>query len=144
MKLSTLQSTLAELGVQPAKSLGQNFLHDRNLADWIVAQLNLRPEDAWMELGPGLGALTEFAARRAPRGLLIEKDGRLATFLREGARTAARLVPIWGSAVSSAVAGAGTYAIGRSAIGYFIEGVSIKDARGIFRRGKKTAPLLKK
>ena len=64
--------------------------------------------------------------------------------LREGARTAARLVPVWGSAISSAVAGAGTYAIGRSAIAYFIEGTSLKDARGIFRRGKKAAPLLKK
>ncbi len=83
MKLSTLQATLAELGVRPTKSLGQNFLHDRNLADWIVAQLNLQPDDAWVELGPGLGALTEYAAQRSPSGLLIEKDGRLATFLRD-------------------------------------------------------------
>ena len=83
MKLSTLQSTLAELRLQPTKSLGQNFLHDQNLAEWIVAQLDLRPEEAWVEVGPGLGALTEFAARRSPRGLLIEKDQRLAMFLRE-------------------------------------------------------------
>ena len=63
--------------------------------------------------------------------------------LREGARAAARFVPVWGSAISSAVAGAGTYAIGRAAVAYFIEGVSITDARSIFRNRKKDAPLLK-
>ena len=83
MKLSTIQSTLAEIGLQPAKSMGQNFLHDQNLADWIVAQLNLKPGEAWMELGPGLGSLTEFALQRSTNGLVIEKDGRLANFLRE-------------------------------------------------------------
>jgi 16S rRNA (adenine1518-N6/adenine1519-N6)-dimethyltransferase len=83
LKLSTIQSSLAQLGMQPTKSLGQNFLHDQNLADWIVAQLDIQPDDAWVELGPGLGALTEFALARSPRGLVIEKDGRLANFLRE-------------------------------------------------------------
>lgn len=83
MKLSTIQASLNQLGMEPTKSLGQNFLHDQNLADWIVAQLNLKPDEAWVELGPGLGALTEFALARSPRGLVIEKDGRLAGFLRE-------------------------------------------------------------
>ena len=83
MKLSTIQASLNQLGMQPTKSLGQNFLHDQNLAEWIVAQLDLQPNEAWVELGPGLGALTEFALARSPRGLVIEKDGRLAGFLRE-------------------------------------------------------------
>ncbi len=69
--------------MQPSKSMGQNFLHDQNLADWIVAQLNLKPGEAWMELGPGLGSLTEFALQRSTNGLVLEKDGRLAGFLRE-------------------------------------------------------------
>ena len=83
MKLSTIAASLNQLGMQPTKSLGQNFLHDQNLAEWIVAQLDLQPDEAWVELGPGLGALTEFALARSPRGLVIEKDGRLAGFLRE-------------------------------------------------------------
>jgi uncharacterized protein (DUF697 family)/predicted ABC-type transport system involved in lysophospholipase L1 biosynthesis ATPase subunit len=62
--------------------------------------------------------------------------------LREGARAVAKLIPIWGNAVSGAVAGAGTYAIGRAATAYFIEGLSLPDARSIFRR-KKDRPLLK-
>jgi 16S rRNA (adenine1518-N6/adenine1519-N6)-dimethyltransferase len=83
MKLSTITASLDAIGMQPTKSLGQNFLHDQNLADWIVAQLKLKPGEAWVELGPGLGALTEFALARSANGIVIEKDGRLAGFLRE-------------------------------------------------------------
>ena len=68
MKLSTITATLAEIGMQPTKSLGQNFLHDQNLAEWIVEQLEIKPGEAWVELGPGLGALTEFAVERSARG----------------------------------------------------------------------------
>ncbi len=82
MNLSTIQDSLRAIGMSPTRSLGQNFLHDQNLADWIVAQLDPRPGDAWVELGPGLGALTEFALARSTNGLLIEKDGRMVDFLR--------------------------------------------------------------
>jgi uncharacterized protein (DUF697 family) len=61
-----------------------------------------------------------------------------AIVLREGARAIAKLLPGWGSAVSGAIAGAGTFAIGRAATGYFIEGVSIKDARKLFLRSRRT------
>lgn len=83
MKLSTIQHTLAELDVRPAKSLGQNFLHDQNLARWIVAQLELSPGDHLVEIGPGLGALTEFALPGCQSATLIDKDARLVEFLRE-------------------------------------------------------------
>jgi len=83
MKLSTIQASLDQLGMEPTRSLGQNFLHDQNLADWIVAQLKLQPDEAWVELGPGLGALTEFALARSQNGIVIEKDGRLAAFLHD-------------------------------------------------------------
>jgi uncharacterized protein len=55
---------------------------------------------------------------------------------REGARAAAKFLPGWGNAISGGVAAAGTYAVGRSAIGYFIEGISIGEARRLFRRQK--------
>src|SRR2546426_10383283 len=83
MKLSTIQQTLAGLGITPSKTLGQNFLHDQNLARWIVAQLELAPTDHLVEIGPGLGALTEFALPLCRAATLIEKDARLAEFLRE-------------------------------------------------------------
>jgi len=83
VKLSTIQSTLAELAMHPSKSLGQNFLHDQNLAEWIVTQLDLKPDDHLVEIGPGLGALTEFALPLCGSATLIEKDGRLADFLKQ-------------------------------------------------------------
>ncbi len=54
--------------------------------------------------------------------------------LREGARALVRFVPVWGNAVSGFVAGAGTYAIGRAAIAYFIEESPIEETRKLFKR----------
>src|SRR5438034_8538642 len=60
MKLSDILATLREIRVSPAKTLGQNFLHDQNLARWIVDQAQITPDDYVVEIGPGLGALTRF------------------------------------------------------------------------------------
>ncbi len=83
MKLSEINATLREIRVSPVKTLGQNFLHDQNLARWIVDQADLKPEDFVLEIGPGLGALTELILKKGPRLLAIEKDTRLSNFLRE-------------------------------------------------------------
>lgn len=82
MKLSEIDATLREIRVSPVKTLGQNFLHDRNLARWIVEKAALTREDYVVEIGPGLGALTEFVLASGARVLAIEKDQRLADFLR--------------------------------------------------------------
>jgi uncharacterized protein (DUF697 family) len=52
---------------------------------------------------------------------------------RESARAIVKIVPLWGNAVSGFVAGAGTYAIGRAAIAYFIEEIPITETKKIFR-----------
>jgi 16S rRNA (adenine1518-N6/adenine1519-N6)-dimethyltransferase len=82
MKLSEIDATLREIRVSPVKTLGQNFLHDQNLARWIVDKADLTPEDYVLEIGPGLGALTQFALESGARVLALEKDRRLADFLR--------------------------------------------------------------
>src|SRR5438477_598527 len=58
MKLSEIRATLQEIRVSPVKTLGQNFLHDQNLARWIVDQADITPDDYVVEIGPGLGSLT--------------------------------------------------------------------------------------
>jgi 16S rRNA (adenine1518-N6/adenine1519-N6)-dimethyltransferase len=83
MKLSEIDATLREIRVTPVKTLGQNFLHDRNLARWIVEKAELSPDDYVVEIGPGLGALTEFILESGARVLGIEKDQRLVEFLRK-------------------------------------------------------------
>ena len=84
MTLSEIQRALAECETVPTRSLGQNFLHDQNLARRIVECLEIQPGDHVIEIGPGLGALTEFLARPDIRLTLIEKDGRLARRLGDG------------------------------------------------------------
>jgi 16S rRNA (adenine1518-N6/adenine1519-N6)-dimethyltransferase len=81
VKLSEIRTALAELSLHPSKSLGQNFLADTNLARWTVDQLELSPADHLVEIGPGLGSLTQWAAPACGTLTLIEKDARLAGWL---------------------------------------------------------------
>ncbi len=75
---------LARAGVRPAKSRGQNFLTSGAVADRIVAAAELCESDPVIEIGPGLGILTEKIAARPLRSLtLVELDPRLAARLRE-------------------------------------------------------------
>jgi len=83
MKLSEIRATLREIQVLPVKALGHNCLHDQNLARWIVNQAELTADDYVVEIGPGLGALTKLMLEKGARVLAIEKDTRLANFLRE-------------------------------------------------------------
>lgn len=76
-------STLESLGASPRKSLGQNFLHDKNLASWIVGKLEIEVGDRVLEIGPGLGALTEEIMRCRVSATLLEKDRAFAKYLRD-------------------------------------------------------------
>ncbi|MDQ2919377.1 MAG: hypothetical protein M3R10_05825, partial [Verrucomicrobiota bacterium] len=60
--------------------------------------------------------------------------------LREGTRAVLKFFPGWGNVVCGMVAGAGTYGLGRAAAAYFIEGVSLKDARLTYRRSRRKSP----
>src|SRR5207237_5033894 len=60
--------------------------------------------------------------------------------LREGARALLKFFPGWGNVVCGAVAGAGTYAIGRAATVYFLEGLSLKEARQAYLSSRKKRP----
>ncbi|MEO8440240.1 MAG: 16S rRNA (adenine(1518)-N(6)/adenine(1519)-N(6))-dimethyltransferase RsmA [Spartobacteria bacterium] len=92
MKLSEIGDILRDIRVVPVKTLGQNFLHDQNLARWMVQQAAISASDFVLEIGPGLGAITEPALDLGAKILAIEKDGRLADFLR--ARFAGRACEI--------------------------------------------------
>ncbi len=65
------------------KKLGQNFLTDRNIIKKIVQSADIQPDDRIVEIGPGFGALTSAIAEVTPRFTAIEKDRKLAAFIRE-------------------------------------------------------------
>jgi 16S rRNA (adenine1518-N6/adenine1519-N6)-dimethyltransferase len=73
---------LERYGVAPKQSLGQNFLYDEGLLARIVAAAELSPDDAVLEIGPGLGALTRQLAQAAGRVVAVELDDRLLPILR--------------------------------------------------------------
>ena len=83
MKLSEMREVLAARGIQLSKSLGQNFLHDGNQLRRIVEAAELTRQDKVLEIGPGLGPLTEMLLEKAGEVIAIEKDARLAAFLGE-------------------------------------------------------------
>ncbi|MFD2706380.1 16S rRNA (adenine(1518)-N(6)/adenine(1519)-N(6))-dimethyltransferase RsmA [Salibacterium lacus] len=65
------------------KSLGQNFLMDRNILEKIVLASKAGPEDGVVEIGPGIGGLTEHFAKAAKQVEAFEIDGRLLPVLEE-------------------------------------------------------------
>jgi 16S rRNA (adenine1518-N6/adenine1519-N6)-dimethyltransferase len=67
---------------RPLKSLGQNFLVDRNVIDRIIRCADIQPDDCVLEIGPGRGALTSRLVQLAKRLVLIEFDHALAAQLK--------------------------------------------------------------
>lgn len=83
VKLSDMKDLLARRGIQLTKSLGQSFLHDHNQLQRIVAAARLSKDDKVLEIGPGLGPLTDLLLANAGEVLAIEKDARLAELLKD-------------------------------------------------------------
>ncbi|MGD0086884.1 MAG: 16S rRNA (adenine(1518)-N(6)/adenine(1519)-N(6))-dimethyltransferase RsmA [Verrucomicrobiota bacterium] len=93
MKLTEMRELLATRGIQLTKSLGQNFLHDANQLRRIVKAAELSKPDKVLEIGPGLGPLTELLLQNTGEVLAIEKDAQLVEFLRERFGSEFRLQP---------------------------------------------------
>jgi len=82
MKLPEMRQLLSERGIQLTKSLGQNFLHEEKVIEKIAAAGELTSADKVLEIGPGLGPLTEVLLAQAGEVLAIEMDARLVELLR--------------------------------------------------------------
>ena len=71
-----------EQRVRPKKSMGQNFLTDRNVLSRIVQVVEPSPDDCILEVGPGQGALTTLMADRVERLVAVELDRQLVPLLQ--------------------------------------------------------------
>ena len=70
--------------IKAKKSLGQNFLIDKNIINKIVDVANIQPNDNVLEIGPGTGNLTESILNKNPKKIyVIEKDDKLVNLLSE-------------------------------------------------------------
>lgn len=77
------QEILKKYGFSFKKSLGQNFLIDPNILRNIVSHADLTKSSAAIEIGPGIGALTEHLARTAGKVVAFEIDQRLLPVLAD-------------------------------------------------------------
>ncbi len=74
---------LGGLGLQPRKGLGQHFLVSPSVLERIADTAEVGPDDTVVEVGPGLGALTEALASRAGRVVALELDRALCEALQD-------------------------------------------------------------
>jgi 16S rRNA (adenine1518-N6/adenine1519-N6)-dimethyltransferase len=74
---------LREFGVRPKRDLGQNFLIDSNILGVIERAAELEPQDVVLEIGGGLGVLSEHIAPRVAHLHVVEIDGALEPALRD-------------------------------------------------------------
>lgn len=73
-----IRELAAQLDLRPAKSLGQNFVHDGNVCRKIVRTAEVVESDIALEIGPGLGSLTLALLEVAREVIAVEIDSRLA------------------------------------------------------------------
>jgi 16S rRNA (adenine1518-N6/adenine1519-N6)-dimethyltransferase len=76
-------SQIRALGIRTSKSLGQHFLIDGRTLQRVVDAAELSPDDTVLEIGAGLGQLTEELGKRSKLVIAIEKDRRLGEFSRD-------------------------------------------------------------
>jgi 16S rRNA (adenine1518-N6/adenine1519-N6)-dimethyltransferase len=79
----TMKAIMAAHGIRPQHKLGQNFLTDASILDAIVEASGAGPDDVVLEIGPGLGPLTQRLARAAGRVVAIELDRTLVEILQK-------------------------------------------------------------
>jgi 16S rRNA (adenine1518-N6/adenine1519-N6)-dimethyltransferase len=78
-----IESLLRKYGVKPNKKRGQSFLKSQTIAQEIVSAANITRNDIILEIGGGLGILTEAIASKAGQVHVIEIDARLARALHD-------------------------------------------------------------
>lgn len=92
-------SDKVHLGHRARKRFGQNFLNDPYIIDGIVSAINPQPGENLVEIGPGLGALTEPVAREVDKLSVVELDRDLAERLRNHPELADKLTIYEGDAM---------------------------------------------
>ena len=99
----SIQPTLRRMrrfGVRPDRDLGQNFLIDSNILGVIDRAAELRPGDVVLEIGGGLGVLSEYLAQRVAYVHVVEIDERLREALGDATDPHANVAVHWGDAMT--------------------------------------------
>jgi len=91
---------MRRFGIRPDRDLGQNFLIDSNILGVIERAAELEPEDVVLEIGGGLGVLSEYLAERVARVHVVEIDERLREALLDATGPHGNVSVHWGDAMT--------------------------------------------
>jgi len=80
---TTIKEILSKYSARPSKGLGQNFLIDKNVLKKIIGAADLNKNDVVLEVGPGIGTLTQELAKNAKKVIAVEKDKIMIKILGE-------------------------------------------------------------
>ena len=94
MDLKTIKALLKKYNIRPSKRLGQNFLINKKVLRKIIETANLQSDDSVLEVGPGIGNLTQELAKRVSpvrngisngvkKVIAVEKDPKMVAILKE-------------------------------------------------------------
>ncbi len=78
-----IKELLEKHGTSPLKRLGQNFLVNKGVAEKVSKAADLKPDDIVLEIGPGIGNLTQELAQRTKKVIAVEKDYKMCEILKE-------------------------------------------------------------
>ena len=83
MQNNDLKKYLESQNFVPSKKMGQNFLINKNTQLKLIESVSLKSDDNVLEIGPGLGAITQHLLNKTRNVLAIELDKRLYSFLKD-------------------------------------------------------------
>ena len=81
--MATIRKILRDHGIRPFKRLGQSFLEDGNAINKIISISDIRDDDVIVEIGAGVGLMTESIAKKAKKVVALDIDPRMVDILRE-------------------------------------------------------------
>lgn len=81
--MTTIRKILRDHGIRPLKRLGQSFLEDINIINKIISISNIQEDDTVVEIGAGVGIMTELIAEKVRKVIALDIDPRMVGILRE-------------------------------------------------------------
>ena len=81
--LKVIKTLLRKYRIFPSKRFGQNFLVDKTILFKIIETACLKPKDIVLEIGPGIGTLTQEIAKIVKKLIAVEKDFKMVEILKE-------------------------------------------------------------
>lgn len=96
MTREQVNGILRKIGLRPQQAAGQNFLLDETIAEAMVDAAGVTEGDTVLEIGPGLGVLTDALLQRGARVVAVELDQRLFAYLQDKYQTNSNLKLVQG------------------------------------------------